>query len=85
LTIYRALTGATREATEERFAGKQYGKLKGEVADAVLATLAPIQSRYAEITGDAAYMDGILRRGVERVLPLAQETLRRVKEASGLG
>ena len=41
--------------------------------------------RYAEIIGDPAYIEGILRRGVERVLPIAQETLRRVKEASGLG
>lgn len=85
LTIYRALTGASREATEDAFAGKQYGYLKGAVADAVLATLAPIQERYAEITRDPAYMDGVLRRGVERVLPIARETLRRVTEATGLG
>src|SRR5262249_24287011 len=85
LTIYQALTGASREAIEEQFAGKQYGKLKGGAADAVLPTLAPIQKRYAEITEDPAYLDGILQRGVERVLPIAQETVRRVKEATGLG
>jgi tryptophanyl-tRNA synthetase len=85
LTIYRALSGASREEVEQKFAGRRYGELKGEVADAVLATLEPIQRRYAEITGDPAYLEEILRRGAERVLPVARETLRRVKEATGLG
>ena len=46
------------------------------------AQLRPVEIAFYR---DPAYMEGILQRGVERVLDIAQETLRRVKEATGLG
>ncbi len=43
-----------------------YGHLKGDVADAVVSLLEPIQTRYAEIRADRAYLDDVMRQGAEK-------------------
>jgi hypothetical protein len=48
------------------------------------ALLEPIQQRYREITSDPAYLDGILREGAERVIPIANSTVELVKSRMGL-
>jgi tryptophanyl-tRNA synthetase len=55
------------------------------VADAVVATLEPVQTRWREIMDDAAYLDGVLDRGAERARAIASQVLRDVKAAVGLG
>ena len=84
LTIYEALGTETREQIEEQFAGKGYKEFKTALADRVVATLEPIQRRYAELTADPRALDDLLARGAERVRPIAQATLRTVKERVGL-
>jgi tryptophanyl-tRNA synthetase len=54
------------------------------VADAVVAGLEPLQARYAEITADPAYLKGVLRESAERVMPIAEATVRLVKERMGI-
>jgi len=85
LTLYQVLSGDSREAIESRFAGRGYGHLKKDVADLVLATLEPIQSRWQEIVTDEGYLDGILEAGAERARSIASQVLVRVKDAVGLG
>jgi tryptophanyl-tRNA synthetase len=70
--------------TKESVAGMRYGDFKKRVAEAVIGRLEPIQRRYREITADPAYLDGVLKRGWEQVLPISEDTLRKVKEAMGL-
>lgn len=70
--------------TKAAVAGMRYGDFKKLVAEAVVARLAPIQKKYAEITADPGYIDGLLQRGLERVLPIAQDTIRTAKRAMGL-
>lgn len=70
--------------SQESFAGLRYGDLKKRVSEAVLARLAPIQKRYAEITADPAYIDEVLAQGRDRVMPIADDTVRKVKSAMGL-
>lgn len=64
--------------------GMRYGDFKKLVAESVVARLEPIQKTYREITADPAYIDGVLARGLERVLPIAQDTIRTTKRAMGL-
>lgn len=64
--------------------GMRYGDFKKLVAESVVARLEPIQKRYREITADPGYIDGVLARGLERVLPIAQDTIRTTKRAMGL-
>ena len=84
LTIYEALGGETHEQIEAEFAGKGYKEFKAALAERVVAALEPIQRRYAELTADPRTLDDLLARGAERVRPLAQATLRLVKERVGL-
>ncbi|MGA8026703.1 MAG: tryptophan--tRNA ligase [Bryobacteraceae bacterium] len=70
--------------TKESVAGMRYGDFKKRVAEAVISRLEPIQRRYQEITADPGYVDSVLKRGRERVLPIAEDTVRKAKRAMGL-
>jgi tryptophanyl-tRNA synthetase len=84
LTIYQTITGETREVIEARFEGKGYGDFKKALAEAVVECLRPVQERYAEITADPGYLDGILKAGADRAQPMAAATLDRVRRKIGL-
>ncbi len=84
LTIYELLSGQSREAIEAEFAGKGYKEFKAALGELVAGALEPIQRRYAEITADPRTLDEVLAEGAARVRPIAQATLRAVKERVGL-
>jgi tryptophanyl-tRNA synthetase len=82
LTIYQVVTGKTREEIESHFAGKGYGHLKTELAEAVIEYLKPFQSKMAEI--DDSELEKILQRGAEKAGSVANETLKLAYERLGL-
>jgi tryptophanyl-tRNA synthetase len=84
LSILAASTGKTVPALEAEFDGKQYGALKGAVADAVVETLKPVQAKYAELREDRDGLRAVLKDGAERASRRANATLARVHEALGL-
>ena len=65
-------------------AGMRYGDFKKRVAQAVIERLEPIQQRYRQLTAEPSYIEQILREGKERVLPIAEDTVRKAKTAMGL-
>ena len=83
LTIYQAITGETAGEIESHFAGKGYGDLKRGVADAVLATLEPLQARYNELMNEAGYLDSVLKVGREKAADIAEDTLKLAQERIG--
>jgi tryptophanyl-tRNA synthetase len=84
LSIYQGFSGASDDEMKAEFTGMRYGDLKKRVADMVIAKLEPFQKRYHEIVTEPGYLAGILREGAERVAPIANETVRLVKERMGL-
>jgi tryptophanyl-tRNA synthetase len=84
LAIYQAFDGTTDDAIKARFTGMRYGDLKKQVAEMVVAHLEPFQKRYREITADPAYLAGVLSEGAARVAPIANDTVRTVKQRMGL-
>jgi tryptophanyl-tRNA synthetase len=70
--------------TSERVAGMRYGDFKKLVAEAVITRLEPIQRRYREITADGSYVDDILERSRNRVMPITEDTMRKAKRAMGV-
>jgi tryptophanyl-tRNA synthetase len=84
LTIYQLLTNQTREQIETEFDGKGYKEFKAALADALVATLEPIQRRYDDLVADPTELDRLLAAGAERVRPIARETLATVKRRMGL-
>ncbi len=83
LTLLSLSTGKSIKALEPEYTDKMYGHLKGDVADAVVALLEPIQARYAEIRADRAYLDDVMRQGAENASARAAETLAKVYNAVG--
>jgi tryptophanyl-tRNA synthetase len=84
LGIFQAFSDWSDEKLKSHFSGMQYGALKKQVADMVVCRLEPLQQRYREIMKDPGYLDGVLRQGAERVSPIANATVRLVKERMGL-
>jgi tryptophanyl-tRNA synthetase len=84
LSIYQAFSGASDDEMKTRFTGLRYGDLKKEVAATVIAHLEPFQERYRRIVSEPGYLAGVLRDGAERVAPIANQTVRLVKERMGL-
>jgi len=85
LSIYQGFAGAADGDIKREFTGMRYGDLKKRVADMVIAHLEPFQERYRKIVSEPGYLDGILREGAERVAPIANDTVRLVKQRMGLG
>jgi len=84
LSIFQAFSDWTDEQMRSHFSGMRYGDLKKQVGEMVASSLDPIQQRYREITADPGYLDGILREGAERVMPIANATVELVKSRMGL-
>lgn len=82
LTIYQVVTGQTREEIESHFAGKGYGHLKTELAEAVIEYLKPFQAKMAEI--DDSELEKILKASAEKARSVASETLKLTYERVGL-
>jgi tryptophanyl-tRNA synthetase len=83
LEIYELLTELTRPAIERHFAGKGYGALKRDVAEAVIDTLRPIRERYETLMKDTSTLGEILRRGAERASAIAEAKVQEVKRKVG--
>ena len=84
LSIYQAFSNDSDESMKARFTGMRYGDLKKQVAEMVVQHLEPFQARYRQITSEPGYLDSVLRDGAARVAPIANETVRLVKERMGL-
>ena len=82
LSILAAATGRTPVECAEGYT--QYGPLKSDTADAVVALLEPIQARYRELADDPAGTQAILAAGAAKAQALAAPTLARAQAAIGL-
>ena len=83
LTIQSALTGRTIQELVDAYAGRGYGDLKKDVAEAVTAFAAPFRDRAVKYLDDPAELDRILARGAAQARELAEKTLAAVHERVG--
>lgn len=65
-------------------AGIRYSDLKDELADAIYATLQPIQEKRAEFAANPRRVDQILAQGETYASSIADETLKEVRGRMGL-
>lgn len=84
LTIYSLCTNRTMDQTLEHFIGQNYGFLKSEVADSIIAELSPIQARYNEIISNKDLINETLKEGSEVASKRAWRKMQKVKRAVGL-
>jgi len=87
LQLYRVV--ATAEKTQEMEArltigGYGYGELKKELLAVLMDYFAPMRQKRTELVKNLDYVEQVLRDGANRANAVANETMRRVREATGL-
>jgi tryptophanyl-tRNA synthetase len=83
LTIQSAVTGTDIDKLVEGYAGRGYGDLKSETAEAVVEFVTPIKNRVDELLADPAELQAVLAAGAQRAGDVAEKTLQRVYDKVG--
>ncbi|MCU0678914.1 MAG: tryptophan--tRNA ligase [Planctomycetes bacterium] len=82
LTIFSLLDGRPIKKLEEDYRGKGYGDFKKDLAAAVKKFLTGFQEKFYAISDDEVRR--FMAAGAERIRPVAQMTMKKVKEKLGV-
>ena len=80
LELLAALKGGKPEEIAAGY--ENYGRLKADVAEAVIETLRPLQDRYRQLAEDPATVQMVLADGAARASEVASVTLGRARARS---
>lgn len=83
LVIFSEFSGKSIKALETKYAGQSYAEFKADLAEALIAGLAPLQKKFKELGKDADAVLAILRAGSRRAAEVASATLADVKQKIG--
>jgi tryptophanyl-tRNA synthetase len=82
LELLAAATGETPQDLASRY--PNYGTLKADVSEALVAMLAPLRARHAELSADRGQLSAVLADGAAKARAVAGPTLARASAATGL-
>ena len=83
IELMTVVTGDSIKDVEARYDGSGYGRFKGDVADAIVELLGPIQTRYRELRSDPAELQRLLEMGAEKARASSAPTLSLMYERLG--
>lgn len=83
LVILSSLTDTPVVTLEQDYAGKGYGDLKSDTADALIEFVTPLRAKVEEYMSDQGELDRILAAGAERAREVAGKTLAQVYDRVG--
>ena len=83
LSIQSAVTGVDINALVDGYAGRGYGDLKKDTAEAVVEFVTPIKRRVDELLADPAQLEAVLAGGAARAQQVAEKTIDRVYHRLG--
>jgi tryptophanyl-tRNA synthetase len=83
LEIMSVATGEEIPALEARYDSGGYGRFKTDVAEAVIALLDPIRTRYEELRADPAELERMLAKGAGKARAASGPTLEAMYERMG--
>ena len=84
LSIYSVLSGKPIPELEAQYEGHGYGDFKKDLVEVTVEALTPIRDRFNEIRQSPELVE-VLKDGAERADAIAQVTMKRVRNAFGLG
>jgi tryptophanyl-tRNA synthetase len=84
LRIYSALSDVPVPTLEAKYTGTGYGTFKKDLAEVVVATLAPIREKTQRILADEPGLDRLLAEGAARARRVAAQTMATVRTRIGL-
>jgi tryptophanyl-tRNA synthetase len=89
-TIFKlySLVASKKEIADMRarfvLGGTGYGDFKKQLFEKLWEYFAPMRKRREEILADKSYIDGVLAKGASRANEIADQVMKRVREAVGL-
>jgi tryptophanyl-tRNA synthetase len=83
LELFSVASGRKLSELEQAYAGRGYGEFKADLAEAVVAYLAPLQERYRRLRDDPDRLAGILEAGAAKAQAVARTNLALAKERMG--
>ncbi|MCV7223689.1 tryptophan--tRNA ligase [Mycolicibacterium elephantis] len=83
LTIQSAITGTDIDKLVESYAGRGYGDLKSDTAEAVVEYVTPLKARVDELLADPTELESVLAAGAQRAREVSAKTLKRVYDRLG--
>lgn len=83
LSLLSCTTGQSVESLVPGYEDKMYGHLKGDVADAVVSLLEPIQEKFHQYRQDQAFLNEVMSKGAEKASARASKILTSVYDAVG--
>jgi tryptophanyl-tRNA synthetase len=83
IEILAVASGQTIPQVEAAYAGKGYGDLKGDTAEAVVELVEPMAKRYAELRSDPGELLRLLNLGAQKARETSAPTLERMYERMG--
>ena len=83
LTLLSCATNTKIEDLVPQYEDKMYGHLKGDVADAVVAMLEPIQQRFHQYREDEAFLSQVMAEGADKASEHGRKILTSVYDAVG--
>lgn len=84
LTIEAAITNKSIDEVVKKYEGLGYGAFKEGVATSLIEHLTPIQERFNELI-NSEELDQILDEGAEKANAIANETIKKMESAMGIG
>jgi tryptophanyl-tRNA synthetase len=84
LGIYAALSGLTKQAAIEKFAGSPFSAFKNELAEMASGILGKIGGEMRRLQADPGYIDGVLKKGAARANAIASPVLAGAFDLMGL-
>ncbi|MBD1371131.1 tryptophan--tRNA ligase [Hazenella sp. IB182357] len=83
LVMNSLLTQTPIHTLVQQYEGEGYGRLKKDLIEIMMDHLTPIQQKYAEIR-QSEELVRILKNGAEKANAVAEDTLRKMKDAMGI-
>jgi tryptophanyl-tRNA synthetase len=84
LRIYSAMAGVPVETLEADYAGAGYGGFKKDLAEVVVAHLAPVREKTQRFLADEPALDRLLAHGASRARQVAARTMSAARTRIGL-
>jgi tryptophanyl-tRNA synthetase len=87
VTLYKLVASPDHVAAMEedfRRGGIGYGDFKKRLFEGVWEFFAPMRAKRAELVQNLDFVHDVLRKGAEKARGIAQQTMERVRKATGL-
>lgn len=84
LTIYSLFSGKSIKELEKKYKGFGYGDFKKDLAEVIIAGLAPLQKKYKELERNPEYVKSVLKDGALKAKQTASMTMEAVRSKIGI-